>query len=239
MKTVILIPTYNEAPNLERLVLAIRRISPQSVILVVDDQSPDGTGDIADRLADADPYLRVLHRDPPRGRGVAGRDGYVEALRLGADIVLEMDADFSHDPRLLPRFWDEIARGADVVLGSRFVTGGSDHDRGIARRAITWLANGYIRTVLGVPVGDCNSGYRCFRRGMLEAISVESLRSPGPSIVQEVLFRVHRAGAKVVEIPLAFVDRKDGDSKLGLGLLLDGYFMILKLKLGALLERER
>ena len=239
MKTVIFIPTYNEAPNLERLVGVIRRVSPLSTILVVDDQSPDGTGDIADRLAAADPSVRVLHRPPPRGRGVAGRDGYLEALRLGADVVLEMDADFSHDPRLLPRFWDEISRGADVVLGSRFVAGGSDHDRGTTRRAITWLANGYIRAVLGVPVGDCNSGYRCFRREVLEAIPVEALVSTGPSIVQEVLFQVHRAGARIVEIPLAFVDRKDGDSQLGLRLLLDGYFMILKLKFGALFERER
>ncbi len=239
MKTVIFVPTYNEAPNLERLVRAIREVSPESVILVVDDESPDGTGAIADRLAAADGQVRVMHRPPPRGRGVAGRDGYREALRLGADVVLEMDADFSHDPALLPRFWEEIERGADVVLGSRFVTGGSDEDRGFARRVVTVLANTYIRIVLGVRVGDCNSGYRCFRREILEAISLDTLTSIGPSIVQEVLFRVYRAGARIVEIPLTFVDRRDGDSKLGLGLLLDGYFMILKLKLRALFGRER
>jgi dolichol-phosphate mannosyltransferase len=239
VKTVVIIPTYDEAPNLERLVGEILRVSPESTLLVVDDRSPDGTGEIADRLAAEDDRVRVLHRDPPRGRGRAGRDGYREALRLGADVVLEMDADFSHDPRLLPRFWDEIAGGADVVLGSRFVAGGSDDDRGIARRIITVLANGYIRLVLGVPVGDCNSGYRCFRREILEAIAPETLTSTGPSIVQEVLFRVHRAGARIVEIPLTFVDRREGDSKLGLGLLLEGYFMILKLKLRALLGSER
>jgi len=238
VRSVVFIPTYNEATNLERLVAAIRRISPESEILVVDDRSPDGTGAIADRLAAADPKVHVLHRDPPRGRGLAGRDGYLEALRRSAEVVVEMDADFSHPPELLPRFLREIEGGADVVLGSRFVTGGSDRDRGLVRRTITVLANGYIRIVLGVPVGDCNSGYRGFRAETLRAIRPETLTSEGPSIVQEVLFRVHRAGAKIVEIPLEFVDRKDGESKLGLGLLLDGYFMILKLKLLAMLGRR-
>jgi dolichol-phosphate mannosyltransferase len=182
--------------------------------------------------------VRAVHRPPPRGRGLAGRDGYLEALRLGADVVLEMDADFSHDPRLLPRFWEEIDRGADVVLGSRFVPGGSDADRGVVRRVITVLANAYIRIVLGMPVGDCNSGFRCFRRATLEAIEPATLTSVGPSIVQEVLFRVHRAGARIVEIPLTFVDRREGDSKLGLGLLFDGYLMILRLKVRELLGRN-
>jgi len=238
VKPVIFVPTYNEAPNLERLVGEIRRILPEATILVVDDRSPDGTGGIADRLAAADPAVRVLHRDPPKGRGLAGRAGYLEALRLGADVVIEMDADFSHDPQLLPRFLEAIEGGADVVLGSRFVPGGSDDDRTAARKIITVLANGYIRVVLGVPVGDCNSGYRAFRREALEAIRPEALTSVGPSIVQEVLFRVHRQGAKIVEIPLTFVDRKDGDSKLSLRLLFDGYLMILKLKLLALMGRE-
>jgi dolichol-phosphate mannosyltransferase len=234
VKTVIFVPTYNEAPNLERLVGEIRRFSPSSEILIVDDESPDGTGEIADRLASRDASVHVIHRSPPRGRGLAGRDGYLAALDRGADVVLEMDADFSHDPELLPRFWEEIERGADMVLGSRFVREGSDVDRGIVRRTITILANTYIRWVLGVPVGDCNSGYRCFRRETLEAISPATLTSEGPSIVQEVLFRAHRQGAKMVEIPLTFVDRREGDSKLGFGLLLEGYFMILRLKLRAL-----
>jgi dolichol-phosphate mannosyltransferase len=238
VRSVVFIPTYNEAPNLERLVGEIRHASPASDILVVDDESPDGTGAIAERLAASDGKVHVLHRSPPRGRGLAGRDGYLHALRLGADVVLEMDADFSHPPALVPAFFREIAAGADVVLGSRFVPGGTDFDRSWIRRIITVLANRYIRIVLGVPVGDCNSGFRCFRRGILEAIRPETLTSEGPSIVQEVLFRVHRAGAKIVEIPLEFVDRKEGDSKLGLGLLLDGYVMILRLKLLALLGRN-
>lgn len=238
MRTLIFIPTYNEAENLERLVREIRRIVPASEILVVDDASPDGTGAIADRLARADERVSVLHRAAPRGRGLAGRDAYAEALRRGVDVILEMDADFSHDPALLPRFFEEIERGADVVMGSRFVPGGSDHDRSFLRRIVTVLANAYIRVVLGVRVWDCNSGYRCFRREILRAIRPETLVSTGPAIVQEVLFRVHREGAKIVEIPLTFVDRKEGASKLGLSLLLNGYFMVLRLKLLDILGRN-
>src|SRR5262245_60273353 len=157
VRTVVIVPTYNEAENLERLVLELRRVVPEADVLVVDDRSPDGTGEIADQLAGSLPRVRVLHRDPPKGRGLAGRDGYLAALEMGADAILEMDADFSHDPALVPRFLEELSRGADVVLASRFVAGGSDHDRTLARRVITVLANTYIRIVLGVPIGDCNS----------------------------------------------------------------------------------
>lgn len=238
VRTVVFVPTYNEAENLERLAGEVRRMLPDAEILVVDDRSPDGTGEVADRLAAADRRIHVLHREPPKGRGVAGRDGYLEALRLGAEAVIEMDADFSHDPALLPRFLEEIGKGADLVLASRFVAGGSDRDRSILRRAITVLANAYIRLVLGVPLGDCNSGYRAFRRSALEAVRPGTLVSRGPSIVQEVLFRAHRAGARIVEIPLEFVDRKVGDSKLSLRLLFDGYVMILRLRLLELAGRK-
>lgn len=238
MRTVVFVPTYNEAENLERLVRELRGVAPDADILVVDDRSPDGTGAIADRLAAADAKVRVLHRDPPKGRGLAGRDGYLAALALGAEAVVEMDADFSHDPALLPGMLGALAGGADVVLASRFVAGGSDTDRSLARRVITVLANAYIRVVLGVPIGDCNSGYRAFRRAALEAVRPATLTSRGPSIVQEVLFRAHRAGARIVEVPLTFVDRKAGDSKLSLRLLLDGYVMILKLRLMELSGRR-
>ncbi len=231
MRSIVIVPTYNEAPNLERLVAAIRAACPACGVLVVDDESPDGTGRIADALAARDPRVFVLHRRPPRGRGLAGRDGFVEALARGAELIFEMDADFSHDPALLPRLAAELESGADVVLGSRFVPGGSDADRGILRRTITVLANRFIRVVLGVPVGDCNSGYRGFRRAALAAVDPASLASTGPAIVQEVLFRAHQAKLRLVEIPLVFVDRRDGDSKLGLRLLVQGYFMVLRLKL--------
>lgn len=238
VRAVVIVPTYNEAENLERLVRELRRIVPAADVLVVDDRSPDGTGEIADRLAAADPRVRVLHRQPPKGRGLAGRDGFVAALDMGGEAILEMDADFSHDPALVPRFLAELSGGADVVLASRFVAGGSDHDRTWARRVITVLANSYIRVVLGVPIGDCNSGYRAFTRKALEAIRPATLTSQGPSIVQEVLFRAHRTGARIVEIPLVFLDRREGDSKLSLRLLFDGYVMILRLRLLELLGKH-
>jgi len=238
VRAIVVVPTYNEAPNVERLVAAIHQAHPPLEILIVDDESPDGTGKIADQIAARDRQVFVMHRSPPRGRGLAGRDGYLSALERGADAVLEMDADFSHDPALLPRFLEELERGADVVLGSRFVAGGSDADRGRVRRAITVMANAFIRFVLRVPVGDCNSGYRAFRRSALVAIDPASLTSTGPSIVQEVLYRAHRARLRLVEIPLRFIDRREGKSKLGLKLLLDGYVMILKLKAKDLLGND-
>ncbi len=230
MRTIVVVPTYNEAPNLERLVGAVHRAFPSCEILVVDDESSDGTGAIAERLAAADARISVIHRRPPRGRGLAGRDGYLAALARGADAVVEMDADFSHDPALLPSILGALEAGADVVLGSRFVSGGSDVDRGWLRRGITVLANSFTRTVLGLRVGDCNSGYRGFRRAALLAIEPATLKSAGPAIVQEVLYRAHRAGLRIVEIPLRFVDRREGDSKLGLSLLLQGYVAVLRLK---------
>jgi dolichol-phosphate mannosyltransferase len=239
VRSIVIVPTYNEAPNIERLVAAIHQSCPALEILIVDDESPDGTGRIADRIAARDPKVSVIHRAAPRGRGLAGRDGYLAALKRGGEAILEMDADFSHDPELLPRFLEELQRGADVVLGSRFVSGGSDADRGRVRRTITVLANAFIRFVLRVPVGDCNSGYRAFRRSALVAIDPGSLTSTGPSIVQEVLYRAHRARLRLVEIPLRFVDRREGQSKLGFRLLIEGYFMILKLKAQDFLAKGR
>jgi dolichol-phosphate mannosyltransferase len=230
LRTIVVVPTYNEAPNLERLVEAIQLACASCEILVVDDQSPDGTGAIADRLASRSARVSAIHRAPPRGRGLAGRDGFVAALDRGADRIVEMDADFSHDPALLPELLGALENGADVVLGSRFVPGGSDVDRGWIRRTITVLANAFTRVVLGLHVGDCNSGYRGYRRAALAAIDPATLTSPGPAIVQEVLYRAHRARLRIVEIPLRFVDRREGESKLGIGLLLQGYFAVLKLK---------
>jgi dolichol-phosphate mannosyltransferase len=240
LRAIVVVPTYNEAPNLEGLVAAVHRACPSLEILIVDDESPDGTGRVADALASRDSRVSVLHRKPPRGRGVAGRDGFVEALSRGPDAILEMDADFSHDPALLPRFLEELEKGADVVLGSRFVPGGSDVERSPIRRSITVLANAFTRLVLGLPAGDCNSGYRGFRAAAMRIIDPATLTSTGPSIVQEVLYRAHRARLRIVEIPLRFVERKEGRSKLVLGLLIQGYLMVLKLRAQDLFgKRER
>jgi dolichol-phosphate mannosyltransferase len=237
---VVIVPTYNESENVVPLLEAIRDVGvPGLEVLVVDDASPDGTAALVRAFAERHPFADVLDRSGrPRGRGHAGRDGYLAALARGADYVIEMDGDLSHDPRYLPDLL-AAARTHDVVLGSRFVAGGSDTDRALWRRILTVAANFYIRVVFGIGVRDANSGYRCFRRAALEAIDPAGLRSAGPAIVQEVLFRAERCGLRVGEIPVAFADRARGDSKLGWGELWQGYVTVLRLRVRQLLGLER
>ena len=239
MKTVVIVPTYNESENVVPLLAAIHELGvPGLEVLVVDDASPDGTAERVRAFARDHPFADVLERTGPRGRGHAGRDGYLAALERGAERIVEMDGDLSHDPRYLP---DLIAatESYDVVLGSRFVAGGSDTDRALWRRVLTVAANFYIRVMFGMAVRDANSGYRCFRRAALEAIDPKGLRSSGPAIVQEVLFRAKRCGVRVGEIPVVFADRARGDSKLGWPELWQGYVAVLRLRARQILGRER
>jgi dolichol-phosphate mannosyltransferase len=238
LKVVVIVPTYDESENVIPLLTAIRDLAiPDLAVLVVDDASPDGTADLVRAFARAHGLADVMVRTGPRGRGHAGRDGYLAALDRGAELVVEMDADLSHDPRYLPQLL-AAARDHDVVLGSRFVAGGRDTDRALWRRVVTLAANFYIRVIFGIAVRDANSGYRCFRRDALLAIDPKRLRSPGPAIVQEVLFRAHCCGLRVGEIPVVFTDRARGDSKLGWGELWQGYVAVLRLRVRQLLGRE-
>ena len=225
MRTMVMIPTYNEAANIERLVGEIFRYVPQVDILVVDDNSPDGTGRIADRLAGGNPKLHVLHRKKLRGRGLAGIAGLRYALNWGAEAIVEMDADFSHDPKYLPELVSGLEQ-ADVVLGSRFVPGGADVGRGFVRHAITLFANWYIRLVLGIRIRDCTSGYRAFRREVLEAIDVDTMISRGPAIVQEILYSSLLSGFTVKEVPIVFIDRQRGRSSFNFRIMFEGFMMI-------------
>lgn len=233
MKSIVLVPTLNESENVPSLLEAIGALEIADLeVIVVDDASPDGTADRVREFRATDPvrndFASVLVRTGPAGRGHAGREGYLEALDRGADLILEMDADFSHDPRYLP----DLIAGAealDVVLGSRFVPGGLDKDRALWRRVLTRAANFYIRVLFRIDVHDANSGFRCFRREALLAIDPLSLNSPGPAIVQEVLFRAGRLGLAVGETPVVFIDRLHGDSKLGWPELWDGYWTALRL----------
>ncbi|MEQ1918873.1 MAG: polyprenol monophosphomannose synthase, partial [Elusimicrobiota bacterium] len=181
-------------------------------------------------LARTRPGLRLLRRAPPAGRGLAGRDGYLYALEHGASFLIEMDGDLSHSPRYIPALLDAMS-GCDLALGSRLAPGGGDRDRPLYRRLLTVFGNGYARLLLGLSVADTNSGYRCFSRAALEAISPATLTSPGPAIIHETLYRAARAGLRLREIPIEFVDRKSGSSKLGLRLVLAGWLTILKLRL--------
>ncbi len=227
----VLIPTFNEAENIEALVKDLLALGiPDLEVLVVDDSSPDGTGEIVERMARETKGVRLMKRLAPHGRGLAGRDGFLEALRLGASAVVEMDGDYSHQPRHVPKLLEALG-AADMALGSRAAPGGSDRDRPLARRWLTVAANAFARTVLGLPVADCNSGFRAYTRRALEAIRPETMRSVGPSIVHEAVFRAARAGLKIREVPIEFVDRRLGSSKLSLPRLASGYLWILKLRL--------
>lgn len=239
MKTVVTVPTYNESENVVPLLSAIEALGvPGLEVIVVDDASPDGTAERVTDFARHHPFADVIDRTGPRGRGRAGRDGFLAALARGADFIVEMDGDLSHDPRYIPDLLAAAERH-DVVLGSRFVAGGSDTDRARWRRLLTLAANAYIRIVLRTSVRDANSGFRCFRRTALEAIDPATLRSPGPAIVQEVLFRAHRRGLRIHEIPVIFCDRERGDSKLGWLELWQGYWAVLWLRVRQVLGRER
>lgn len=229
MKTFVMIPTYNEEENIKKLIDAILNLNIKDLeIVVVDDDSPDKTGKIVEDISKDNKEVHLLLRKEKKGRGYAGKAGYIYCLKKGADIIIEMDADFSHHPKHIPELLKEI-RNYDIVLGSRRVKGGREEGRSAVRRVITSFANLYIRLILGLKVKDCNSGFRCFRKKVLEEISY-SLKSEGPSIVQEVLFKAHLKGFSIKEIPIRFIDRKEGKSKLGIKQLVSGYFMVLKLK---------
>ena len=210
----VVLPTYNEADNLEPIVEAVLAFAPTGTgILVVDDDSPDGTGEIADRLAAADARVMVLHRRAKEGLGPAYVAGFHRVLAEGAELVVQMDADFSHDPEDVPRL---IAASeiADLALGSRYVSGGGVGEWGAARRAISRGGSGYARRWLGLDVRDLTGGFKCFRREVLEAIRVDSVGALGYAFQVETTYRACLAGFRVVEIPIVFNDRRVGESKM-------------------------
>lgn len=227
----VMIPTFNERENIPRLLSEIWALElPGLEVVVVDDASPDGTGELLDELALSMPGLHVLHRREERGRGTAGIAGFKYALAQGADLIVEMDADFSHHPSHLPDLV-RAADGCDVVVGSRFVPGGRDQDRGLIRHLITRVANFYIRRVLKIAdVHDCTSGYRLFRRAVLEAIRMDNTVSLGPSIVQELLYKAALLGFKIREVPIVFIDRKRGKSTFSWRIMVQSFLMTLILR---------
>jgi dolichol-phosphate mannosyltransferase len=210
----LVLPTYNEAENVERFAAAVREKLPESArILIVDDNSPDGTGRIADRLAAADDRIAVLHRPGKGGLGPAYIAGFRHALAEGAGLILEMDSDFSHDPAYLPRLL-EASKRADLTIGSRYVPGGGVSDWGALRRAISRGGSAYARLVLGVSVRDLTGGFKCFRREVLESIDLDSIEARGYAFQVEMTYRAIQRGFKVVEVPIVFRDRQAGSSKM-------------------------
>jgi dolichol-phosphate mannosyltransferase len=208
------LPTYNERENLEPMVAALlERLGPDDSVLVIDDRSPDGTGAIADRLAAEEPRVAVLHRQQKEGLGPAYIAGFRRALADGADLVLEMDCDFSHDPADVPRLI-AAAADADLVLGSRYADGGRIENWGPLRRFVSRAGSLYAQALLAAPVRDLTGGFKCYRRQVLETIDLDAVSSRGYAFQIETTYRALRAGFRVVEVPITFADRRAGTSKM-------------------------
>ena len=231
----LILPTYNEAENLEAIVRASGEVLDQAEpagfrVLVVDDGSPDGTGEIADRLAGEHSWVRVLHRAEKGGIGPAYLAGFRHALDRGAGYLLEMDSDFSHDPRDLARLLATVHAGADLALGSRYVPGGGVRDWGLLRRLISEGGSTYARWVLGLRVRDLTGGFKCFRREVLEAIHFNDVRSQGYAFQVELTYRAVRAGFNVVEVPIVFRDRQRGQSKMSWRIAVEAMWLVPRLR---------
>jgi dolichol-phosphate mannosyltransferase len=236
VRALVCLPTYDERENLEPMLRALGEVlGPDDRVLVIDDDSPDGTGELADRLARELTYVDVLHRRRKEGLGRAYVAGFRTALERGAELVLEMDCDFSHDPRDVPRLI-EAAGDADLVLGSRYVPGGGVRDWGLVRRLISRAASLYTRVLL-MPVRDPTGGFKCFRRAVLERLDLDAIGSRGYMFQIETTFRVRRLGFRVVEIPITFSDREVGGSKMSRAIVLEAIWKVPALRLAALLGR--
>jgi len=233
--TTICLPTYNERENLEAM---LRALAPLDVnVLVVDDNSPDGTGEIADRLAAELGFVSVLHREHKEGLGPAYLAGFRRALADGADFVLEMDCDFSHNPADVPRLIDACRQGADLALGSRYIPGGGTENWGLGRRIVSWGGSFYARVLLGVRVRDLTGGFKCYRRRVLETIALDDIHSKGYAFQIEGTYRTIRKGFRVVEVPIRFVDRTEGTSKMSRAIVLEAVTKVPSLRLAALSGR--
>jgi dolichol-phosphate mannosyltransferase len=232
---VICLPTYDERENLEPM---LRALAPLGVrVLVVDDNSPDGTGELAEQLAADLGFVSVLHRERKEGLGPAYLAGFQRALAAGAEYVLEMDCDFSHDPADVPRLLAACENGADLALGSRYVTGGGTENWGLGRRLVSAGGSLYARLLLGVRVRDLTGGFKCYRRAVLERIDLDAIHSRGYAFQIETTYRTLRAGFTVVEVPIRFVDRTAGHSKMSRTIFLEAVTKVPALRFAALAGR--
>jgi dolichol-phosphate mannosyltransferase len=236
---VVVVPTYNERPNIEALVLAVLDLGPRFRVVVVDDGSPDGTGVLADTLAAAHPgRVEVIHRAAKGGLGPAYVAGFRRALELAPDLIAQMDADLSHDPAALPRLV-AATRNADLVLGSRYVSGGGTAGWPLWRRLMSRMGGRYASTVLGVPVSDLTSGFKVWRPTTLTSIAIDCLRSDGYAFTIEATWRALKQGARVVEVPIVFTDRVAGASKLSRRIVIEAALLVWKLRWEAGWSRSR
>jgi dolichol-phosphate mannosyltransferase len=236
MRATVCLPTYNERENVERMVRALHALGVH--VLVIDDGSPDGTGEIADALASELEGVFVLHRPRKEGLGPAYLAGFRRALADGAELILEMDCDFSHDPADVPRLL-AAAQEADLVLGSRYVTGGGTENWGAMRRFISRGGSLYAQVLLGLPIRDLTGGFKCYRREVLETLPLDEIHSKGYAFQIETTYRTIRKGFRVREIPITFVDRVEGGSKMSRSIVAEGFWKVPVLRLAALRGRLR
>ena len=238
MRVWICLPTYNERENLEPMVRALGDVLDEEArVLVIDDSSPDGTGEAADALAEELELVEVLHRERKEGLGPAYLAGFRRALDAGAELVLEMDCDFSHDPADVPRLVAAVQEGADVALGSRYVDGGETRNWGFVRRSVSRTGAVYARALLGLPVQDPTSGFKCYRRAVLERIDLHRIASKGYAFQIETVYRAVRAGFRVAEIPITFSERERGGSKMSRTIVFEAVWRVPALRLRAVLGR--
>lgn len=230
------IPTYNERDNIEKLVQDVLSQGEEFDVLVVDDNSPDGTGALADAMATANKRVRVLHRPGKQGLGSAYRQGFRLALDMGADCIVEMDADFSHDPATLPRFID-MMKSHDLVIGSRYLNGISVVNWPLRRLMLSYFASVYTRLITGLRISDCTSGFKCFKREVIESLDLDTVRSDGYSFQIEMNYRCMELGFKIGELPIIFIDRHAGTSKMSRKIVREAVVMVWKLKFGSILRR--
>jgi dolichol-phosphate mannosyltransferase len=235
-RAVVCLPTYDERENIEPMIEALAAVvdPDRDLVLVIDDSSPDGTGEIADRLAAERPWLEVLHRAGKEGLGKAYLAGFELALARGAELVVEIDCDFSHDPAEVPRLIAACEQGADLALGSRYVAGGGTRNWGVVRRIISRGGSAYARLVLGVKVRDLTGGFKCFRRTVLETVDLDAVGTRGYAFQIEMTYRALRKGFTVVELPIVFTDRALGGSKMSRSVVLEAIWRVPLLRLQAL-----
>jgi dolichol-phosphate mannosyltransferase len=236
MKTLVIIPTYNERDNIEQIVPQVLEKHSSIDVLIVDDGSPDGTGEIADAMSEEDSRISVIHRKNKSGLGTAYVAGFKYAIEKKYDYVFEMDADFSHDPKYIPGFLNAIKQ-ADLVIGSRYISGVNVINWPMSRLLLSYYANVYSRVITGLPVKDATGGFKCFRREVLEAINLDQVQSNGYSFQIEMSFRAKRKGFSIKEIPIVFEDRRLGQSKMSKKIVREAIWMVWKLRLMSILGK--
>ncbi|NKB39988.1 MAG: glycosyltransferase [Ilumatobacter sp.] len=239
MRSVVVLPTYNEAENIERFLRAVREASPDTDVLVVDDDSPDGTGALVEKIDAELGRIKLLSRPGKRGLGSAYRDGFAHVLQADYDVVVTMDADLSHDPEQIPDFLDKITDGTDLVIGSRYVTGGGTTDWPVRRQLLSRWGNAYTRTILGVSPRDCTGGYRAYRATSLQAIDPAATGAEGYAFMTELVRRMSAMDATIIELPIVFRDRTLGKSKMSGRIIIESMMLVTRWGIGDRLRRLR